>query len=149
MRFYQEFTFGWIVFAITTPIQVAVTYLYVYEIGTRPISTPAYLVLSLIFLIVYALFFGLTTKVDHDRVEVLFGVGLIRKRIPTASIRDVTLVRSPWYYGWGIRIIPHGMLYSMNGLQGVELAFRDRQEVIRIGSRNPQKLKAEIEFHLK
>jgi hypothetical protein len=148
MRFYQEFTFGWIIFAVALPLQVLISYLYVNEIGDSPISTAGYLGASFVFLVVYALFYGLTTQVSRDSIVVALGVGLIRKRIPVNAIARVTLVRSPWYFGWGIRIIPHGILYSIRGLQGVELTLRDGRRAVRIGSQNPEQLKSEIEQQL-
>ena len=50
--------------------------------------------------------------------------------------------------GWGIRIIPNGMLYNVGGSRGVELRFTDTTRIIRIGTKDALKLKSEINRQL-
>lgn len=64
------------------------------------------------------------------------------------KIKSIQIVESPWYYGWGIRLIPNGILYNISGQKGVELTFSDTNKVIRIGSKKPDALKLEIEKRL-
>jgi hypothetical protein len=103
----------------------------------------------LTFILVCLLFYGLTTKITPDTISVSFGIGLIRKRIKLKRIKTVEIVKSPWYYGWGIRIIPNGTLYNMSGTDGVELKFNDTDRIIRIGAKDSLTLKKEIEKRLK
>jgi len=100
-------------------------------------------------IITYLLFYGLTTKIENGLLTVSFGVGLIRKRIQLHRIKKVATIVNPWYYGWGIRFIPNGMLYNMSGSDGVELQFNDTGRIIRIGTRDSDRLKMEIESRLK
>ncbi|MBK5277333.1 MAG: hypothetical protein JJE09_00570 [Bacteroidia bacterium] len=86
----------------------------------------------------------MTTKISSEIITVFFGIGLIRKRIQIKRISSVETIKTPWYYGYGIRFIPNGMLYSVSGTDGVELKLNDTKRVIRIGSKNPQQLKQEI-----
>ena len=85
------------------------------------------------------LFSTLTVSVQDQAVGVSFGPGLIRRRIPLSRIRDVRVVRTPWYYGWGIRLTPSGWLWNVSGLGGVEVQFDDGHR-FRIGSDEPEKL---------
>jgi hypothetical protein len=87
----------------------------------------------------------LTTKINSDTITVSFGIGLIRKRIKLKRVKAVDTVKSPWYYGWGIRIIPNGTLYNISGYDGVELKFNDTDRIIRIGTKDSVTLKKEIE----
>ncbi|MDP2324907.1 MAG: hypothetical protein Q8N51_12890 [Gammaproteobacteria bacterium] len=50
------------------------------------------------------LFSTLTVVVRDQVLDVSFGPGLIRRRIPLRNIREVRVVSNPWYYGWGIRL---------------------------------------------
>ena len=85
------------------------------------------------------LFPTLTVVVQRDRVRCFFGVGLIRREIPVADISRVTVVRNPWSFGWGLRLIPGGWLWNVSGLDAVELRLRDGK-LFRIGSDEPQAL---------
>jgi hypothetical protein len=60
----------------------------------------------------------------------------------------VESVTSPWYYGWGIRMIPNGTLYNISGGDGVELKFADTNRIIRIGTKDSLTLKKEIRKRL-
>ena len=145
MNDYKEFQFGWLIFIFIIPAQILMTYLYLNGIGDTPLETTGFLIISLMIVLTYFLFYGLTTSVTADQLTVSFGIGLIRKRIQLKRIKSVETVRTPWYYGWGIRFIPKGILYNIHGFDGVELKFSDTDRVIRIGTSDSAKLKQEIE----
>lgn len=122
----------------TTIVILAITLvatLYWAALTTRPASIAATLIVGLVLV----LFSTLTVVVRDQAVEVFFGPGLIRRRIPLHRIRDVRAVRTPWYYGWGIRLTPSGWLWNVSGLSGVEIQFDDGHR-FRIGSDEPDKL---------
>ncbi len=148
MKDFKEFTFGWLIFLLLFPAQLFFTYLYISKIGNTPMGTIGYLASMLTSVLICVLFYGLTTKIAKDTISVSFGIGLIRKRIKLNRIKTVTTVKSPWYYGWGIRIIPNGVLYTMSGADGVELKFNDTDRIIRIGTKDSLVLKNEIEKRL-
>jgi hypothetical protein len=148
MKGYREFTFGWLIFVLVIPIHLLLTYLYIKNIGDRPLGTNGYAVATLTFILICILFYGLTTKITSDTIQVSFGIGLIRKKIPLKRIKAVETIKSPWYYGWGIRIIPNGTLFNISGSDGVELKFNDTTRIIRIGTRDSLTLKREIEKRL-
>ncbi len=85
------------------------------------------------------LFATLTVRVDEDGVRIWFGPGVIRKRVPMKEIASCQVVRNPWYYGWGIRLIPHGWLYNVSGLLSVELRMKSGRRY-RIGTDDPGQL---------
>ena len=68
---------------------------------------PALIAAAVIVGVVLVLFSTLTVIVRDQTVEVFFGPGLIRRRIPLSRIREVEAVRTPWYYGWGVRLTPN------------------------------------------
>ena len=98
------------------------------------------LLLVLVILVVTAgLFASLTVAIGDGVVALWFGSGLIHKRVPLAAIHTCTVVRNPWWYGWGIRWTPHGWLYNVSGLAAVELTLTNGQR-LRIGTDEPERL---------
>jgi hypothetical protein len=49
------------------------------------------------------------------------------------------MVKNPWYYGWGIHLIPGGWLYNVSGWEAVELQMKNGNKY-RIGTDDPQGL---------
>jgi hypothetical protein len=111
-------------------------------------GTNGYIILTVTFILIFFLFYGLTTKITSDTITISFGVGLIRKKIQLKRVKTADTIKSPWYYGWGIRIIPNGTLYNISGTDGVELKFNDTNRIIRIGTKDSLTLKKEIEKRL-
>ena len=89
------------------------------------------------------LFPTLTAVVRHDRLECFFGLGLIRREIPIHEIVAVSVVRNPWIYGWGLRLIPGGSLWNVSGLDAVELRLQNGRS-FRIGTDEPDLLRNAI-----
>jgi hypothetical protein len=148
MKRYKEFQFGWWLLALIIPIHVAIFYLYVNQSGERPIPLSVLIIFSLLFSVIYILFYGMTTLIDEKEISIYFGIGLIRKRITLQNIVSVEEVKNPWYYGWGIRLIPNGMLYNIGGFKAVEIKFKDATSSIRIGTRASSRLLQEINNRL-
>ena len=94
--------------------------------------------------IALVLFFSLTVVINENELEVRFGPGIVRKRIKLYDIESCQVVRNHWYYGWGIRLTPHGWLYNVSGFYAVEIKFRTGTK-FRIGSNVPQELEAAIQ----
>ena len=107
-----------------------------------------FLILTGLFVLIYLTFYGMTTSINSEKIIISFGIGLFRKRINLSRIAKVDTSRSPWYYGYGIRLIPNGWMYNVSGPHSVELTFTDRDRVIRIGTQDPQRLKQEIDSRL-
>lgn len=99
--------------------------------------------LALLIGVLPLLFGWLTVSVSRQDIHVRFGVGLIRRRIPIADVRSVRSVRNAWYYGWGIRLTPHGWLWNVAGLGAVELELAGGRR-FRIGTDEPRELEAAI-----
>jgi hypothetical protein len=145
MNPYKEFQFSWLIFFCMVPAEILMIYLFVFQIGDHPMDTVIFLFISALILLSYACFYGMTTLVADQWIQISFGIGLIRKNIKIETIEAIDTVTNPWYYGWGIRFIPHGMLFNIGGWEAVELKFKGEKRIIRIGSKDPMKLRNEIE----
>jgi hypothetical protein len=94
---------------------------------------------SLILALSAVLAASLTVEVDKTELRWKFGPGLIHKRVPVADIVSVEVVRNRWWHGWGIHITPHGWLYNVSGMRGVEVRLRNGK-TFRLGSDEPEAL---------
>jgi hypothetical protein len=86
-----------------------------------------------------ALFASLTVRVTDRALHFYFGPGFWEKQIPLDEIVAARAVRNSSWYGWGIRLTPHGWLYNVSGLDAVEIEKTDGT-TLRIGTDEPEKL---------
>lgn len=100
---------------------------------------PLFLSLGVVFIGIGICFKSLTVKVNLDEVAVWFGLGWIKRRIPLKEVVSARTVRNPWWYGWGIRSIPGGWMFNINGLDAVELRLISGK-IFRIGTDEPLRL---------
>lgn len=85
------------------------------------------------------IFSTLTVDISDTDILLYFGPGLVRKRFPLGSIIRAELARNRWYFGWGIRWLPHRWLFNVSGLDSVEIELQNGR-IYRIGTDEPEKL---------
>ena len=107
---------------------------------------PLMIVLVVTF-IASLLFYRLKTEVTDQYIKLTFGL-FLRKSIDLRKIKKVSSVRNSWFHGWGIRFTLSGWMWNIYGLSAVELEFRDRDRTFKIGSKDPDRLKEEIDKRL-
>ena len=100
----------------------------------------AVLIISGVCLVLFA---TLTGSIKEDILEIRFGPGIIRKKFPLKDIESCQVVKNPWYYGWGIRLTPHGWLYNVSGSYAVEIKMKTGKKY-RIGTDVPNDLEQAI-----
>lgn len=94
-------------------------------------------------IIVTILFATLAIKVEPSALRWHMGIGVIHGRIPLDSIESHRVVRNKAWWGFGIRLIPGGYLYSVSGLGAVEIRLKN-QRIVRLGSDEPEALNAAL-----
>jgi len=104
-----------------------------------------YVLSFILFILVLALFLfsSLTTCVTDKYVKIWFGAGLIHRKFLLSEIHSVRIAKTPWYYGWGIRCIPEGLLFNVKGNLSIELQMKNGK-IYRIGTDEAEKLKQAI-----
>jgi hypothetical protein len=107
-------------------------------------SDPLLLAVLALLALIAVLSPSLTVEIRGEALRLWFGPGLIHKQIAVATIRACAVVQNPWWYGWGIRLTPHGWLYNVSGLGAVELTFQNGRR-LRIGTDEPDHLCQAIE----
>lgn len=128
---YRHTQVGWTILGAVLPIG-AIAAWYFHRMGA---GGPA--ALSLGILALTALLFGaLTVTVDQEKVKAAFGLGLIRKTIDIQEVHAVHIVKTPWHVGWGVRMIPGGMIYNVSGFHSLEFHMKSGRKY-RIGTDDP------------
>jgi len=145
MKPYKEFQFGFLLFVVMLPVHAFLIYAFINKVGNRPLDITGMMVVNIIFIVLYLLFYGMTTIVKEDKITIIYGIGIIRINIKIQRIKAMREVINPIYYGWGIRFFPNGILYNISGSKAVEISFHDSKRVVRIGSKEPSILLSEID----
>lgn len=133
MTTYRHTQVGWQTYAVFVPAILGGLFLFVSQ------DPSTFAILLALLLLVFVLFGWLTVVIDQGRLRIAFGIGLIRRSMSLDTIRGFAFVKNPWYYGWGIRLTPHGILYNVSGLKAVELLLDDGRRV-RVGTDEPETL---------
>jgi hypothetical protein len=126
-----------------TIIALAITLLFsALLMAVSGIHWIAIVVLALLA-ICLVLFATLTVVIEGDILEIRFGPGVIQRKFLLQEIESCQVVKNPWYYGWGIRMIPHGWLYNVSGFSAVEIKMKTGKKY-RIGTDVPNDLEKAI-----
>lgn len=144
MRPYREFQFGWVLVVTAVIILALSSYVFIFNVGTKPMELWSFLLVTGMMGLATALMYGMSTEVGNGIIRVSFGIGLINRSINLNDVKEVAIVRNPWYYGWGVRLIPNGWLYNITGSDAVEVKLNNSNRIVRIGSRNSKHLADEI-----
>jgi len=108
-------------------------------------AMPAVVLVSLVLVII---FFRLRVEVSREHLRVRFGMGLVGRTFDVSEIVEARPVRNRWYYGWGVRLTPHGWLYNVSGLDAVEVRLRCGKK-FRIGTDEPEALTSALNRAIK
>ncbi|MCA8941179.1 MAG: hypothetical protein KDB80_01350 [Planctomycetes bacterium] len=139
MKSYRHTQVGTVILVTIAVVGITMVALSFLARPHEPAVTTIAIVTAAALLLVAGMFSTLTVEVDERRVEIRFGPGWIRRRIPLGDIARVEAVRNSWWYGWGIRLTPSGWLWNVSGLDAVELELRTGRR-FRIGTDEPERL---------
>ncbi len=134
---YESTQYGRIINGLFSAAILLMTVAYLLHWGSRPLPLVPYLVLTGVLLLILLLFYKLTIRVEHSIVHLIYGIGLIHLKLPRRKIMGLRCVTNPGYYGLGIRIIPGGMLYNIEGRNAVEIRYDPAgKDIVRIGCKD-------------
>lgn len=144
---YRQSQIGWIMLALMVPVMVFLVLACWFQWGSRPLPVAACLPLIGLIGLIGLLFYRLEVSVDGQGICLRYGIGWIRIHLPIDQLMDVKVIRTPWYYGLGIRVTPKGMLYNIHGTQAVSVRYRvkGKEKHVMIGTPEPQRLKQVLE----
>ena len=107
--------------------------------STDPITIVVLFVI-VTFLICLLIFYQLTIKISNDSISFSLGIGLVGKTYKFSDIKSCKAVTNSALNGIGIRMLSNGWLYNVTGLKAVELQFKNRKSVVRIGTDKPEEI---------
>ena len=90
-----------------------------------------------LFILIF--FHKLRVRVTQTELYIGFGIGLIHRNILRSSIVKAEKVKNKLWYGFGIRLTPHGFLWNIQGLDAIELTYTNGKK-FRIGTDDPDNL---------
>ena len=97
------------------------------------------------------MFYKLTVELSDSTLKLTYGIGLIRIKFKIDELLQTNIIRTPWYYGLGIRITPKGMLYNIQGLKAIKIDYTSsgKRKSVMIGTPEPDQLKKALEYNWK
>ena len=135
---YEHTQFGYFITIAIVAAMVAIGVIMT-DMGINWIAVTVLVVLA----VIVVLFHRLTVVIDEEELVVQFGPGLIRKRFKLNEIVSCQTVKIPWYYGWGIRATPQGMVFRVSGFHAIQVKLTTGKEFL-IGTDVPQELEEAI-----
>ena len=130
-------------------VMAFLTVSFILQTGKKPIPLVAYLILMLIFIIIILLFYKLTIIIDNDKIEAIFGIGLLKKSIKLNDIQSIENYKIPWYVGIGIRLTPKGWLWNVSTGNAILIHNKTRSNTFLVGSKEVDKVINTINTQLK
>lgn len=104
---------------------------------------PGNALLALALLAGCFVFTFMQVRVTDEDLEIRFGLGFPRKRVPLETILQVDQTRIPWH-SVGIKRIRHGWAWSVSTGPALDLALLDGK-MVRIGTADPEGLREALE----
>ena len=117
---------------------------FTYKLFTEGLKESSLMILfsllSVIALISLLYFYQLTIFIDDTYVSFKLGIGLFGRKYRIDNIKSCKAVKNAIFYGIGVKMLPNGWLYNVSGLKAIELSFKDKNSVIRIGTDRPDEI---------
>jgi len=130
---------------ITIPVVLLFAFVLAPMVGDADEVGAAFVAATILFVIalvgVVAWFSRLVVTVEDGKLVAAFGTGKPHRSVDLEDVRDIRVVRNRWWYGWGVRKIPHGWMYNVWGLDAVEVERFDGS-VLRVGTNDKEQLAA-------
>lgn len=143
---YSKSQTGWIMIIIMPLVCLYMALAYYFKWGTNALPFNTMIILMVVFLIVMLVFYKLTLYIEGRTIHVKYGIGLIHFKITVEQLHEASVVRTPWWYGLGIRFTPQGMLYNVHGLDAVKIKYtgNGKTKTVLLGTAEPQELLNQI-----
>lgn len=137
-RKYKQF--GTISVIILLPLLLLFTGMLIKSGLTNSPDFFIHIFLVVTFLLCVLTFYQLTITVNETHVAFKLGIGLWNKKYKISDVKSCKPVTNSVISGIGIRMLPNGWLYNVSGLKAVELQFKNKKSIIRIGTNKPEEI---------
>jgi len=139
---YKKTQIGWLLIGFVGATLLFLLIAYAAQWGDRPIPLVPFLLIAALFVVVFLLFYQLTLEIRGSQLRIIYGIGLIKIVLKIDELLSVEKIKTPWWYGLGIRITPKGMLYNIQGLKAVRIEYisKGEEKSVMVGTAEPEKL---------
>ncbi len=96
--------------------------------------------ISILMLLCCLTFYKITIMVSQTQVSFKMGIGLFGKTYQMSDIRQCRSVSNSFIAGVGIKMLPNGWLYNVSGIKAIELQFKSKYSIVRIGTNKPEEI---------
>lgn len=100
---------------------------------------------SVLLLVSCFTFYNITIVVSQTQVSFKMGIGLFGKTYQLSDIRQCRPVSNSMFLGVGIKMLPNGWLYNVSGIKAIELQFKSKYSIVRIGTNKPEEISEYIQ----
>lgn len=130
----------WMLLLMVAFIFSSVAILYPVFVGEAPLE-PQHIIAPSVVLLAMLFFYQLRIQVYSNRIKLTYGIGL-NINIKFDKLLQVDPIKTPWYYGFGIRVTPQGMLYNIQGRTALVVYYesKGKQKKVMIGTDKPEEL---------
>lgn len=136
--------FGKFSVAIMLPLFLFSLIMLIY-IGLEDITTAIiFSSVVLTLLICLLIFYKLTITINNSFISFRMGIGLVSRKYLISDIKNCKPIKNSMLTGVGIRMLHNGWLFNVSGLHSIELSFKNRKSVVRIGTDKPEEIATEI-----
>jgi hypothetical protein len=144
---YEKVQIGWFMIILFSIIIISLTICYLMKIGDSPLPLKVYLTLIISFVLVLLTFYRLKIRVDDSGIHIIYGIGLVNVMIKPEKINLVSVIKTSWFSGFGIRITENGMLYNIQGENAIEISYElnGKNKNVQVGTNDVLALKEFIE----
>ncbi len=148
---YRKTQIGWVAIGLFVPVILFLLLAYANQWGDNPLPLIPFIILVGLFVVISSLFYKLTVELEESVLRLIYGIGLIRITFKIDRILAVKTIKTPWYWGLGIRITPKGMLYNIQGSKAVKIAYirNGKNKSVMVGTPEPVRLKQILEENFK
>ena len=136
-KFIQTGTFSITVLSICLILELILLFFIGFD-NTMPVAVFGFVSAVLLFCLLT--FYKLTISIDSTSISFKMGVGIVSGKFLIADVQSCKPVKNNPLYGIGIRFINGGWLYNVTGLQAIELSFKNKKEIVRIGTDKPEEI---------
>lgn len=143
---YKKSQIGWGLLSFFAFTIIFLFLAYANQWGDDPVPLALFISLSSFLILICSLFYRLTVQVNESTIRLIYGIGLIKIDLHIEVLEKTEVIKTPWYYGLGIRITPKGMLYNLQGRKAVQIDYVNKgfKKTAIIGSAEPEKLEKAI-----
>jgi cell division protein FtsW (lipid II flippase) len=103
-----------------------------------------YMLFVCVLVLLVGIMFGtLTIEITPEQMRSWFSLGWPQRTVNRADIASVEVITYPRWYGYGIRITPHGWMHNVSGRQAVKVTLKNGKTML-FGSDEPEQVVAAL-----